>query len=59
MVLVIDDAPQTLIILKNSFQSEDVKVVKADRGQKGLDEARQDQAGPHRSGLADAGDERL
>ena len=39
VVLVIDDAPQTLTILKNSLQSEDVKVVKADRGQKGLDEA--------------------
>lgn len=39
VVLVIDDAPQTLTILQNSLQSEDVKVVKADRGQMGLDEA--------------------
>ena len=39
VVLVIDDAPQTLIILKNSLHSEDIKVVQADRGQAGLDEA--------------------
>ena len=40
VVLVIDDAPQTLLILKNSLQSEDVKVVKAESGPKGLEEAR-------------------
>ena len=40
VVLVIDDAPQTLMILKNSLQSEDVRVVKAEGGPKGLEEAR-------------------